>query len=168
MRVGRYFGGERALEGSGRGLSPPSRARGDGSAVCRWASFASALLETVAVAVHLEYVDVMGEAVEQGAGEPLGAEDLGPFVKGQIAGDQDGCAFVSLAKDFEQEFSALAAERLPLSSEKKYAASGLRSFKIFSIVVPSVPFLAAAFPASTGMETRSNIRILQSPPSGET
>src|SRR5579862_2032202 len=27
MRVGRYFGGERALERSGRGLSPPSRAR---------------------------------------------------------------------------------------------------------------------------------------------
>ena len=48
----------------------------------------------------------MGEAVEQSAGEPLGAEDLGPFVEGEIACDQDERAFVSLAKDLKQEFSA--------------------------------------------------------------
>src|SRR5215467_8682125 len=48
----------------------------------------------------------------------------------------------------------------PLSSAKKYAASGFKSPRIFSIVVPRVPALAAAFPASTGIETLSNIRIL--------
>ena len=47
----------------------------------------------------------------------------------------------------------------PLSSAKKYAASGFKSPRIFSIVVPKVPALAAAFPASTGIETLSNIRI---------
>ena len=36
------------------------------------------LLEPVAVAIHLENVDVVGEPVEQGAGEPLGAEDRCP------------------------------------------------------------------------------------------
>jgi hypothetical protein len=35
-----------------------------------------ALPETIAVAVHLEDVNVVGETVEQGSGEALGAEDL--------------------------------------------------------------------------------------------
>ncbi len=43
-----------------------------------------AFLEAVAVAVHLEEVDVMGELVEERAGEALGAEDFGPFVEGQV------------------------------------------------------------------------------------
>ena len=30
----------------------------------------------------------MGQPVEQCAGEALGAEDFGPFIEGQIAGDQ--------------------------------------------------------------------------------
>jgi|SRR6516162_6582338 hypothetical protein len=54
----------------------------------------------------------------------------------------------------------------PLSSAKKYAASGFKSPRIFSIVVPKVPALAAAFPASTGIETLSNIRI-PAPPRGK-
>jgi hypothetical protein len=29
---------------------------------------------------------MMGEAVERGTGEPLRAENLGPFLEGQIAG----------------------------------------------------------------------------------
>jgi hypothetical protein len=35
-----------------------------------------ALLEAVAVAVHLQDVNVVSEAVEQDSGEALGAEDL--------------------------------------------------------------------------------------------
>jgi hypothetical protein len=31
---------------------------------------------------------VVGEAVEQSAGEPLGAEDFGPLGEGQVAGHQ--------------------------------------------------------------------------------
>jgi hypothetical protein len=44
-------------------------------------TFAAALLEAVAVAVHLQDVDVVGEAVEQGSGQPFLAEDLGPLLK---------------------------------------------------------------------------------------
>jgi hypothetical protein len=44
--------------------------------------FTVALLEAVATAVHLQDVDVVGEPVQQGAGEPLGAEDLSPFIEG--------------------------------------------------------------------------------------
>ena len=40
--------------------------------------------ETVAVAVHLEDVDVVGEPVEQGAGQALGAERGCPLVEGQV------------------------------------------------------------------------------------
>ncbi len=40
-----------------------------------------AVLEAVAVPVHLQDVDMVGEAVEQGSGEPLRAEHLGPLVE---------------------------------------------------------------------------------------
>jgi hypothetical protein len=44
-------------------------------------SFAAALLDSIAVSVHLQDVDVMSDAVEQSASEPFGAEDLGPFLE---------------------------------------------------------------------------------------
>ena len=51
-------------------------------------AFAAALLEEVGVGVHLQDVDVVSDAVEEGAGEPLGAEYLGPLIEGQIAVDE--------------------------------------------------------------------------------
>ena len=57
-------------------------------AVWGWVSFAAALLEPVTIAVHLQDVDVMSDAVEQSPGEAFGAEDLGPFLERQVAGDQ--------------------------------------------------------------------------------
>ena len=53
------------------------------------------LREAIAFAVHLEDVDVVGQPVEERAGKPLGAESLGPFIEGQITGDQRGTALVS-------------------------------------------------------------------------
>jgi hypothetical protein len=46
-----------------------------------WFSFALSLLQSVAVAVHLQDMDMVGEPVEQGAGKPLRAEDFGPFCR---------------------------------------------------------------------------------------
>src|ERR1700688_3642268 len=87
------------------------------------------------------------------------------------------CAFmagrtVSLALKARNHGSAIAGNcddsfmsknmypvRSPLSSAK-YAASGLRSSRIPLMVVPSLPLRAAAFPASTGIETLSIMRIL--------
>ena len=40
------------------------------------------MLETVALAIHLQDMDVVGETIQQGAGQPLGAEDLRPLVAG--------------------------------------------------------------------------------------
>ena len=51
-----------------------------------------ALLEPEAVAVHLEDMDMVGEAIEQRAGQPLGAEHAGPLIEGQVAGDDDRTA----------------------------------------------------------------------------
>ena len=48
--------------------------------------------EPIAFAVHLQDVDMMGEPVEQGAGEPFGAEYGRPFIERQIAGDQVGAS----------------------------------------------------------------------------
>ena len=70
------------------------------------AAFSPALVETEAVAVHLQDVDVVGEAVEQRAGEPFRAEDFGPFGEGQIAGDHGRAPLVALAEHLEEQFGA--------------------------------------------------------------
>ena len=48
----------------------------------------------------------MSKAVQQGAGQPLRAEDLGPLVEGQVGGDQDRTSLVALAEDLEEELRA--------------------------------------------------------------
>jgi hypothetical protein len=69
-------------------------------------AFSPALLETEAIAVHLQDMDVVGEAVEQRAGEPFRAKDFGPFREGQIAGDHGRATLVALAEHLEEEFGA--------------------------------------------------------------
>ena len=51
------------------------------------ARVALALIEPVAVAIHLQDMDVMSEPVEQRACEPLGTKHAGPFVEWQVRGD---------------------------------------------------------------------------------
>jgi hypothetical protein len=51
-----------------------------------------ALCEPVALAVHFEDVDVVGEAIEQGAG---------PLVERQVAGHDGRAALVTLAEELE-------------------------------------------------------------------
>ena len=63
-----------------------------------------AALEPVALAVHLQDVDVMGEPVQQRAGEALRTEALGQLVEGEVGGDQDGVPLVALAEDLEEQF----------------------------------------------------------------
>ena len=64
----------------------------------------SAVAEAVTVAVHLQDMDVVGEAVQQRAGEAFRAKHFGPFVEGEVGGDQDGTPLVALAEDFEEQF----------------------------------------------------------------
>ena len=63
-----------------------------------------AVVEAVAVAVHLQDMDVVGEPVQQRAGEAFRTEHLGPLIERQVGGDQDGAPLVALAEDLEEEF----------------------------------------------------------------
>ena len=55
-------------------------------------------------AVHLQDMDVVGEPVQQRAGEAFRSEHLGPLVERQVGGDQDGAALVALPEDLEEQF----------------------------------------------------------------
>ena len=69
-----------------------------------------AVAEAVAGAVHLQDMHMVGEPVQQRAGQSLRAEDLGPFVEGPVGGDQDGAPFVALAEDLEEQFRRRSAD----------------------------------------------------------
>ena len=62
------------------------------------------MLEPVAFAVHLQDVDVVSEAVQESAGEPFRAEDVGPLIEGQVGSDHGGATFIALAEDLEEQF----------------------------------------------------------------
>ena len=100
--------------------------------------------EAVAVAVHLQDVDVVGEAVQQGTGEAFRAKHFGPLVEGEVGGDQDGSPFVALAEDIEEEFRAgggqgdeaqfvddqqAEAGQIPLQVEQPSLVLGLQQFR---------------------------------------
>src|SRR5215831_31126 len=99
-----------------------------------------ALFEAIAVAVHFEDMDVVGEPIEQCAGQSLGPEHAGPFVERQIGGDNDRRALVTLAEDLEQQLRAgcrqrhiaelvddqqLVGRQLALEAEQSPLVSGL-------------------------------------------
>ena len=63
-----------------------------------------ATLETVALAVHLQDVDMVGETVQQRSGQAFRPEDPGPLVEREVGGHQDGAPLVALAKDLKEEF----------------------------------------------------------------
>jgi hypothetical protein len=69
------------------------------------------MLEPVAVAVHLQDVNMMGNPVEQRAGKSLGAEDLNPLFEGKIAGDRGRSSFVALAEGLEEQLGAGLRQR---------------------------------------------------------
>src|SRR5947209_17644055 len=81
------------------------RGRLTASRVLRPALALLALFEAIAVAVHFEDVDVVGQPIEQRAGQPLGPEHAGPLVERQIGSDDGGATLVA-AEDFEQELGA--------------------------------------------------------------
>ena len=62
-----------------------------------------ALRKAIAFANHLKDVDVVGQPVEERAGQPLGIEGFCPCVEAQIAGDQRGAALVALGDHFKRQ-----------------------------------------------------------------
>ena len=81
-----------------------------------------ALPEAIALPVHLQDVNTVGEPVQQGSGQPLRAKDLRSLVEGQVGGHQDGPSLVALAEDLEEELSPVLesgtlAHRVPVQPE---------------------------------------------------
>ena len=48
----------------------------------------------------------MSEPVKEGPGEPLGAKDLGPFLKGQVGGHHKAMMLIGPADDLEEQFGS--------------------------------------------------------------
>jgi len=59
-------------------------------------SLRSALRQAVGFAVHLQDVDVVGQAVEERAGEAFLAEGSGPLVERQVGCNDGGAALIAL------------------------------------------------------------------------
>ncbi len=49
---------------------------------------------------------VVGQPVEDGAGQALCSEDLGPFVEGQVGRYDNRAALIALGDDLEEQLSA--------------------------------------------------------------
>mgnify|MGYP002386131676 FL=1 len=71
----------------------------------------SGLPEAVAVAVHRQDADVVGQPVEQRAGQTLRSQDGRPVLEGQVRGDDGRAALIALREDLEQELGAGRRER---------------------------------------------------------
>ena len=78
-----------------------------------WLSFPfrPALRQAVGFAVHLQDVDVVGQAVEERAGETFLAERGGPLVERQVGCNDGGAALIALTDQLEQQFRAGSGER---------------------------------------------------------
>src|SRR5450759_1983204 len=70
-----------------------------------------AAFETVALAVHLQDVDVMRQPVQQRARQPLRAQDLRPFGKRLVRCHQRRAALIALAEDLEQHLGPRLRQR---------------------------------------------------------
>jgi len=64
------------------------------------------LAEAVALAVHLEDVTVMGQAIQGSGGRALPLGDLVPFAERQVARDQQAGPSVAIGEDLEQQFGS--------------------------------------------------------------
>ena len=69
------------------------------------------VVEAVALAVGLQDMDAVGQSVEQGPGHPFVAQDFGPLLEGQVAGEDEALAFVGATDDIEEQFGPGLGER---------------------------------------------------------
>src|SRR5512146_1915883 len=69
------------------------------------------LPEAIALAVHLENVAMVAEAVEQSRGHPLALEHLAPLAERQVARHQDAPPLVAVGEHPEQQLDAAPTHR---------------------------------------------------------
>lgn len=64
------------------------------------------MAQPIAVAVHFQDMNMVGQTIEYGTDEALGAEDFSPFIEWQVGRDDDRAALVALGDDFKQQLRA--------------------------------------------------------------
>src|SRR4051812_12307497 len=69
------------------------------------------LAEAVALAVHLQDLAVMRQAVQKRRRHPFPLEDLTPLAERQIARHQHAATLVAVAEDAEHQFDSATAQR---------------------------------------------------------
>ena len=69
------------------------------------------MLESEAIPVHFEDVDMVSEAIEERFGKPFRAKDLGPLVEGQVGCHQDRSSLVALAESLKEQLGPGLGQR---------------------------------------------------------
>ena len=69
-----------------------------------------AVAEAPGLGAGVDDVRAVGEAVDDGLGEPGVGEDLGPFAEGQVGGDDQRSAFVAFGEDLEDELGGAVGQ----------------------------------------------------------
>ncbi len=67
----------------------------------------SALPMAITAAADGQGVTMMGETVQGSTGQQVAVKDLGPFLEGAVAGDDDRGPFVAFADDLVQVLGGL-------------------------------------------------------------
>src|SRR5215210_3531031 len=100
------------LEAVGRGRSGEGRAGAScGGGSCRLGLAGKAVAEAPGLGAGVDDVRAVGEAVDDGLGEPGVGEYLGPLAERQVGGDDQAAAFVSFGEDLEDEFGGAVGQR---------------------------------------------------------
>ena len=100
-----------------------------------------ALIETVTIAVHLQNMNVVGEAVEQCPRQAFGAEHFGPLVEGKIASQQCGPE-IELVGEITNMIEAAQTAGLKGKAASEEAAS-LKNYRSSVKVVAGAGFVQA-------------------------
>ena len=113
-----------------------------------------AALEAVALAVHLQDVHVVSEAVQQRAGEAFRSEHLRPLIEGKVGDYQDGAPLIAWAEDLEAQFvddQKAEAGQIPLQVEQPSLTPGPPAVRFTSVSPARRP--SAVSPAGVLFDT---------------
>ena len=69
------------------------------------------MAEAPGLGAGVDDVGLVGEAVDDGLGEPGVGEDLGPVAEGEVGRDDKAAAFVAFGEDLEDEFGGAVGQR---------------------------------------------------------
>jgi hypothetical protein len=69
------------------------------------------LAESIAGALDLDDLGVMEQAIEQGGGDDLVAEDVAPFAEAAVGGEDHGAALVTGVDELEEQVGAAGGDR---------------------------------------------------------